>query len=146
VNKLHVEASGTTKAPPAAVWALLADTNAYTHWGIWDAADVDAVGTNGLVGLVRRLRLGRTTTVERIVEAEEPVRMTYTVVAGIPVRNYLAEVVLTPGGDGGTTVRWVADWDRTLLGRVVHRKLRTLYPEIMQRLVAAADAAVARPS
>src|SRR6185437_10484046 len=34
----------------------------------------------------------------------------YTVVAGIPVRNYRADVTLTPDGDG-THIRWEASWD-----------------------------------
>ena len=34
---------------------------------------------------------------------------------------------------------WPADWDRTLAGRIVHRKLSTLYPEVVGRLIAAAS-------
>lgn len=95
-------------------------------------------GQGGLPGTVRRLRTGRTTVVERVIEAEAPQRMTYTVVSGMPVRNYLAEVTLTRER-GGTLIRWVADWDRSLLGRIVHRKLRTVYPQVAAKLVAAAD-------
>jgi hypothetical protein len=59
-------------------------------------------------------------------------------VKGIPVRNYRAEVTLSPQGDG-THIRWSASWDRTLLGRVVYRTLRTLYPRVVSLLIAAAD-------
>jgi hypothetical protein len=45
------------------------------------------------------------------------------------VRNYRAEVTLAPTADG-THVVWGAEWDRALLGRAVHWKLRTLYPEV----------------
>ena len=62
----------------------------------------------------------------------------YTVVKGIPVRNYRAEVTLRPVGEG-TYVHWSADWDRTLAGRIVHRRLSTLYPEVVGRLIAAAN-------
>jgi len=62
----------------------------------------------------------------------------YTVVRGIPVRNYRAEVTLSPVGEG-THIRWTASWDRTLPGRVVHRTLRGLYPDIVGRLIAAAE-------
>lgn len=44
---------------------------------------------------IRWFRFGRTTTVEKVLGASRPRRMTYTVVGGIPVRNYLAEVKLT---------------------------------------------------
>ena len=84
------------------------------------------------------MRYGRTTTVEKVLEAEKARRLTYTVVKGIPVRNYRAEVTLTPEGEG-THIRWSASWDRTLPGRVVYRTLRTLYPRVVSLLVAAAD-------
>jgi hypothetical protein len=90
------------------------------------------------VGAIRWMQLGRTRTVERVLAADSPRRLVYTVVKGIPVRNYRAEVTLTPAGDG-THIRWTASWDRTLGGRIVHRKLRTLYPAMIARLVAAAD-------
>jgi hypothetical protein len=32
-----------------------------------------------------------------------------------------------------------ATWDATLLGRIVHRKLVSVYPDIMRGLVAACD-------
>ena len=62
----------------------------------------------------------------------------YTVVKGIPVRNYRAEVTLSPEGEG-THIRWSASWDRTLPGRIVHRRLRSIYPDVVGRLIAAAE-------
>ena len=81
------------------------------------------------VGAVRRIRYRRTTTLERVVEVEEGRRLAYTVVKGIPVRNYrgLPRPVLTPTA-GGTRVRWSAAWDGTLLGRIVHSRLRAFFP------------------
>ena len=57
---------------------------------------------------------------------------------GIPVRNYRAEVTLTPTADG-TRVRWAATWDDTLGGRIVLRTLRKIYPQIVANLVTAAE-------
>jgi uncharacterized protein YndB with AHSA1/START domain len=137
--RLHVEASGTTATQPEAVWALLADASSYSRWGPWRSSGYDAgEPPQGRPGAIRRMRYGRrTVAVERLVDVEPGRRLTYTVIGGLPVRNYLAEVVLTPT-DEGTQVRWVADWDRTLLGRIVHRKLQSLYPDIVSRLLAAA--------
>lgn len=90
---------------------------------------------------MRWFRYGRTTSVERVLEVDEGRRLAYTVIRGIPVRNYRAEVTLTPTAHG-TRVHWAATWDKTLTGRLVQRKLRTVYPEIVTRLVAAADAGV----
>jgi hypothetical protein len=83
--------------------------------------------------------MGRhTTSVERILEFEVGQRLAYTVIRGIPVRNYRAEVTLTPAA-GGTRIRWAATWDNTMLGRMAWRGLRTFYPEMIAGLVAAAE-------
>jgi uncharacterized protein YndB with AHSA1/START domain len=137
--RLHVEASGTSRAPAVAVWALLADANSYCRWGPWSGSGYEGRrGPTSGVGTIRWMRYGRTTTVEEILEVENNKRMTYTVVSGIPVRNYVAEVTLT-STERGTYIHWNADWDRTLPGRVVHKKLRLLYPEIVANLISAAD-------
>jgi hypothetical protein len=91
-------------------------------------------------GLLQWFRYGRrTTSVEEILEADEPRRLVYTVVRGLPVRNFRAEVTLTPMSPGGTSVRWTAAWDRTLMGRMVHRRLQHVYRQVMTALIAAAD-------
>jgi hypothetical protein len=78
------------------------------------------------------------TSVERILEVEEDRHLAYKVIRGMPVRNYRGEVTLTPAGDG-THIRWIADWDNTVLGRMAWRGLRTFFPEMMTGLVAAAE-------
>jgi hypothetical protein len=47
-------------------------------------------------------------------------------------------VTLSPAGDG-TRIRWAAAWDATLAGRIVRRGLRTLYPQVVADLAAAAE-------
>jgi hypothetical protein len=76
-------------------------------------------------------------SVEEILDVEPGKRLACTVLRGIPVRNYRAEVTLTPSPDG-TLIRWGASWDRTILGRLVHRPLRHLYPVIVAGLAKAA--------
>jgi hypothetical protein len=78
------------------------------------------------------------TSVEKILEVEEGRHLAYTVIGGIPVRNYRADVTLTPVA-GGTRIRWEATWDDTLRGRIVWRGLREFYPQMMPGLVAAAE-------
>jgi hypothetical protein len=138
--RLHVEAKGVTRAAPEAVWELVGDVSRYCEWGPWDAAGYQSLAGHAPddAGVIRWLRYGRTTTVERVLESEPGKRMVYTAVKGIPVRNYRAEVTLTPDG-AGTRIHWSADWDRTLGGRIVHRRLRSVYPDVVARLIAAAD-------
>jgi uncharacterized protein YndB with AHSA1/START domain len=140
MTQLHVEAEGTTRAAPGAIWALLADVESYCRWGPWSTACYESKGDGpaGGVGAVRRLRLGRTTVIEKVEEVDPPRRLVYGVVKGMPVRNYRAEVRITPTGEGAR-VHWSASWDRTLAGRLVHRQLRSLYPQVVQGLIAAAE-------
>jgi uncharacterized protein YndB with AHSA1/START domain len=138
-RQLNVRAVATTSATPQTLWALLSDATTYANWGPWNASGYEESNARGK-GALRWMRYGRKTTVERILELDENRRLVYSVERGIPVRNYRAEVTLTPTPDG-THVVWSAQWDRTLLGRAVHWKLRTLYPEVTAKLVAAAEAA-----
>ena len=139
-SRLHVEAEGVARATPEAVWELVSNASRYCEWGPWSASGYDSPGDEAAdgTGAIRWMRYGRTTTVERVLEAEKARRLVYTVIKGIPVRNYRAEITLRPLGEG-THVHWSADWDRTLGGRIVHRKLSTLYPEVVGRLIDAAD-------
>ncbi len=146
MSQLHVEAEQTAHATPEAVWALISDVSRYPEWGPWSAAGYQRPGDDSPrgPGAIQWLRsaqrsYGRhVTSVERILVAEEGRRLAYTVVGGIPVRNYRADVTLTPA-DGGTRIRWAASWDPTLAGRIVLRGLRRFYPEMMAGLVAAAE-------
>jgi uncharacterized protein YndB with AHSA1/START domain len=154
--QLHVEAEATAKASPEAVWALVSDATKYPSWGPWSDGHYEKAGgespggespggeSPGGVGAVQVLRsaqryMGRhTTSVEKILEFEEDRHLAYTVIRGIPVRNYRADVTLTPSTEG-THIRWAATWDNTFAGRMAWRGLRALYPEMMAGLVAAAE-------
>jgi uncharacterized protein YndB with AHSA1/START domain len=138
--QLRVEAEGVAQAPPEVVWKLVANADRYSEWGPWSASGYEDLGAQApdSAGVIRWMRYGRTTTVEKVLESERARRLVYIVVKGIPVRNYRAEVTLSPEG-AGTHIRWTASWDRTLPGRVVHRSLRTIYPDVVGRLVAAAE-------
>ena len=137
---LEVEASGITKAAPEVVWPLIEDAARFCEWGPWTQSGYDRPGDDSQhgPGAIRRISLGRTTTIERVLEADPTRRLSYEVVSGIPVRNYKAVVQLTPRPDG-TLIHWSARFDRTLLGRVVRRKLQQVYDDAMTRLVAASD-------
>ena len=73
-------------------------------------------------------------------------RLFCTVLSGIPVRNYRAEVMLTQTSPaGGTPVRWTATWDKTFMRRIVHRKLEQFYLLIVSALVNAISKRSSRP-
>jgi len=146
MGTLHVEAEQTANVPPGIVWALISDATTYPRWGPWSEAgyrhpgDTSPRGPGAVYWLrsSRRYGLSHPVTVERILDAEEGKFLAYTVIKGIPVRHYRAEITLTPA-DGGTRIHWAASWDRTLAGRLVHRSLRAMYPQIVAGLAAAAE-------
>ena len=146
MGQLHVEAEQTAQAAAAIVWALVSDVMTYPRWGPWSAAGYRRPGdaSPGGPGAVywlrssRRYGLRHPVSVEKILDVEEGRRLAYTVIGGIPVRHYRAEVTLAPA-PGGTRIRWAASWDRTLAGRLVHRSLRVTYPQIVADLARAAE-------
>ena len=143
MDQLHVEAEQTTHATPEALWALVSDASRYPEWGPWSAGGYRRPGDASPrgPGAVQWLRSSRraygrhVTTIERIIVAEEGRHLAYNVIGGLPVRNYRADLTLTPEGDG-TRVRWAASWDSTWRGRFVWRSLRQVYPEIVAALIA----------
>ena len=148
MDRLHVEGEASTRATPETVWALVSDARRYPEWGPWSAAGFRTPGPDGgpAVGSVHWVRssarnFGRhVTSVERIVEFEPGRHLAYEVVGGMPVRNYRADVTLTPEA-GGTHITWAATFDSTVLGRLVWRQLRLFYPEVVASLATAADRA-----
>ena len=146
MGTLHVEAEQTTRAAPEFVWALVSDVMTYPRWGPWREAgyqrpgDTSPRGTGAEYWLrsSRRYGLSYPVSVERVLDAEQGRHLAYTVIGGIPVRNYRADITLEPAA-GGTRIRWAASWDRTMSGRLVHRSLRKLYPQIVASLAAAAE-------
>jgi uncharacterized protein YndB with AHSA1/START domain len=146
MTRLHVEAERTTKAAPDVIWSLISDAMTYPQWGPWRKAGYRSEGDTSRHGpgavywleSSQRYWLRYPVSVEKIIDAEEGRRLAYTVIKGVPVRNYRAEVTVTPGPDG-THVRWEATWDRTLPGLLVHRSLREVYPRIVANLAAAAE-------
>lgn len=146
MDRLEVSAERTARAAPEAVWALVSDATRYPEWGPWRAAryqrpgDAAPRGPGAVQWLQssRRYFLRYPVSVEKILEVDEGRSLSYTVIGGIPVRNYRAEVTLTPVADG-THIRWVCSMDATPRGRLVWRGLRTLYPEIVEALAVAAE-------
>jgi uncharacterized protein YndB with AHSA1/START domain len=141
MEQLRVEAEGTTDADLEVVWSLLADANSYPRWGPWNDGGYQPPGEGpSRMGSVQWFRFGRrTTSVEKVLEIEAPRRLVYTVISGIPVKNYRAEVTLTPRVPKGTSIHWTATWDKTFMGKTVHRKLQQVYPQIVTALIAGAN-------
>ncbi|GAB3980315.1 SRPBCC family protein [Plantactinospora veratri] len=62
-------------------------------------------GRAGGVGAIRIFRTGWLTSRERVVERVPDRRFSYELLSGLPLRDYRADVDLTPER-GGTSIRW----------------------------------------
>jgi uncharacterized protein YndB with AHSA1/START domain len=106
----RIAAEATTEAAPAAVWALLADRSTWPSWSPLGSHAGERPGRDGTpdgLGGIARFVTGRKCVREEIVEREPPRRLSYTLLSGLPLRDYRAVVELTPAG-AGTRIRWSA--------------------------------------
>src|SRR5437870_4974482 len=99
----------TSSATPDAVFAVLADVPRWKEWAgpLVRESYLDREGDSapGGVGAIRRLGSKPFYGREEIVEYDPPRRLSYVILSGQPVRNYRADIDLTPV-DGGTRIRW----------------------------------------
>ena len=109
----RIEVRAHAHASPQQVWTVLADTASWADWAPFDEVTVEK---GHEIGEIRRLRSGRITTRERIVGFEPPRRYVYEIVSGLPIRDYVAEILLSPLAGDGTEVRWQAGFRAKIPG------------------------------
>jgi uncharacterized protein YndB with AHSA1/START domain len=99
-------------APPGEVFASLLDRSTWPAWSGHDAFELVRPGAAGPydVGSVGLLRSGRRVMREEIVQVVADRRISYTLLAGLPLRGYRAGFDLTPTAEG-TQVRWHSSFD-----------------------------------
>lgn len=103
------EVVGHSAAPPEKVFEVLADGAGWYRWAgpmivksWWEREGTPAPGG---VGAIRALGMKRVGSREEIVAYDPPTHLAYTILSGLPVRDYLANVRLTPDGTG-TRIEW----------------------------------------
>jgi hypothetical protein len=107
VQMSRIDVRTQARATRERVWAVLADTESWSDWAPFDEVTVQE---GHEVGEIRRVRSGRIITRERVVGFEPPRRYVYEIVSGLPIRDYVAEVLLSPIAGGGTAIHWQANF------------------------------------
>jgi uncharacterized protein YndB with AHSA1/START domain len=138
------EVTARSAAPPARVFALLADATSWPRWAgplvgsaTWEREGNPAPGGAGAIRKLGRWPVfGR----EQIVASEAPFHHAYTTLSGNPVRNYRADVLLSPDEDG-TSITWSATFEPRIpgTGRVLVATYRRLIGSFARRLAAYAE-------
>jgi uncharacterized protein YndB with AHSA1/START domain len=141
----RAESQVTVDASPSVVWALLADIRGWPDWSPNDRVELVREGDpppDG-TGAERLLFTGRVTVREEITVFEPGTRLGYRLLSGMPLRDYTAEITLTPRDEGrATDVRWAARW-RTqppIAGFV----MRAVMNQILRRFTSALETAAER--
>jgi uncharacterized protein YndB with AHSA1/START domain len=133
---LRIPARATLAAPPARVWAALAEPGSWPGWfplmtrAAWSTDAIARVGAEREVAL--RL-LGRFR--ERMIAWEPERRVAFTMVGSTsPMARRLAEDYrLAPDGAGGTTLDWVFAAEPTALGALARPGLVPMMRGIFAR-------------
>ncbi len=99
-------------APIETVWDIVSNHRAYPSWTPVRSARLDTEGDGHPdgVGAVRFLGVGNLGARERMLEFDPPTHLAYTIVSGVPVRDYRADMWLQATADGGTDLRWVGSF------------------------------------
>jgi len=138
----HIDVHATSPAPVDAVWALLADATTWPAWSDFASAEIERPGADAPqgVGSRRRFAYGRTRSYEEIVAFEPPRHVAYTLLSGLPLRDYRGDVTLTPTADGGTDIHWQSQFRPKIpgTGAAVVKKLGRFIQDTADALARAA--------
>jgi uncharacterized protein YndB with AHSA1/START domain len=138
-----VEATARSSAPRDVVWRVLADARSWSSWGDWQTTELEREGDpppDG-VGAIRRFTRRPVTTREQVVMFDPPSRFAYTLLSGIPVRDYRAQVTLTEAGNGGTNIHWESRFDAKLRGTdaALRKLVGSVIADVALKLAKAAE-------
>ncbi|WP_326560706.1 SRPBCC family protein [Micromonospora sp. NBC_01796] len=129
MGRQEIDVTARSVAGVETVYALL---RAGATWPTWSGLDsfeleraVPPVDGNGAgdggpgaheeVGAIRVFRTGPMTSREEIVELVSARRLSYVLLSGLPLRDYRADVDLTPTLEG-TTIRWHSTFEAKVPG------------------------------
>ncbi|MFD0683202.1 SRPBCC family protein [Actinomadura fibrosa] len=133
----RVDVRVSAKASPAAVYAALRDGSTWPDWSQVGTFELERPGEGEPegVGAIRLWRNDRRTLREQIVELVPNRRFAYTLLSGLAIRGYRADVDIEPTEDG-CTIRWHSSFRTKVpgMGGVYRKALREVTESNARRL------------
>ncbi len=131
------ELSARIQAPPEKVWAVYSDHVGYEEWAGVKGVVLRQQGEpapNGL-GAIRVIRANGIAIEEEVTAFEPPKRFGYRMVSGVPVKDYVAEVLFEEA-DGGTQIRWRVRFAARIPGTgwLMKRVIKSSLSQMLERL------------
>ncbi len=108
---LEIDVTARSDADPGTVYELLVDGAQWPSCSGLGSFELERPGEDERegVGAIRVFRTGRVVSREQVVAAEPGRRFGYTLLSGMPLRGYRADIELTPDGDG-TLIAWHSEF------------------------------------
>ena len=133
----QIDVTHTVNAPVDTVWRLVGDRSTWPDWsplGSYEPVKDGATDTFG-VGSVNRYHTGRITATEEVVEYVPNSRLSYTLLSGMPLEDYRADIDLTPV-EVGTDVHFHSSFRPRFVGTgwVYQRALRIFVRRMLNGL------------
>ncbi len=145
MGRYIVDVRKDSTAPVETIWRFLADVTTWVEWSSFDEASYAKEGEPAPhgVGAERAFRIGPFRSVDTVRSFDPPNRLAYGYSGPIPMKNYRAEVTLTPYGSG-TRIRWRAQFSPRipLTGRLIQAVLGKVFRDLSSGLSRAAESAV----
>ena len=143
MNRVQVDVTGQTTVSPSTVYDVAKDSSGYPRWSRIGSFEHVRSGRDEPcgVGSVRIFRTWPLKIVEEVVDLVPERRVSYIVHRGLPFRDYRADIELTPGADGGTTIRWQCSLYPTVPGTgfLCRAFMQRVLTEMLVALIAEAE-------
>jgi hypothetical protein len=112
------EATRRIDAPRQVVWDVLADVSSWKDWGNYEVSELEREGDPppGGIGAIRVTGRRPITVREEVEIWDPPSRFGYTLLSGLPLRDYHAVVTLSDSGGGATNLHWQSRFDAAWRG------------------------------
>jgi hypothetical protein len=145
MRRFDFEVTARSRASADRLFALEADGGRWSEWAkplvprsSWERLGDPAPGG---VGAIRRLGLPPIVVREETVAYEQDRRHVYEMRTPLPIRDYRAELLLTPRPDGGTDLVWRGSFAERVpgAGPVFRVLMRGAIAFLTRRLVKAAE-------